>query len=253
MYMRETERLIHFDRLRERLLVAGIAPRHVRRTLAELRDHYEDAVRDEQQRGKDAVSAEQAAWTRLGDEDDIAASIIARPELRSLPARYPRLVFGAGPVLLWIGATFVTLLALALIVITLQSANIVQAGSADPQWFRTFAEATCFVYARLLPPLIGLMMVAVAVRQRLITPALVIGAVIVAVVAGFTDITVSWPMADRAGELRISNWLPGLAMITDTAGAPTATQIRDGMTLAALNAAVMLLPYLLWRRRQGLT
>ena len=36
-----------FDRLTERLLTAGIAPRHVRRYARELSDHYDDLVREE--------------------------------------------------------------------------------------------------------------------------------------------------------------------------------------------------------------
>ena len=36
-----------FDRLAERLLHAGIAPRHVRRYTRELSDHFDDLVRVE--------------------------------------------------------------------------------------------------------------------------------------------------------------------------------------------------------------
>ena len=36
-----------FERLSERLLHAGIAPRHVRRYVRELGDHFDDLVREE--------------------------------------------------------------------------------------------------------------------------------------------------------------------------------------------------------------
>ena len=60
----QREHLINPARLKERLLKAGVAPRHVRRTLAELQDHYDDAVREESQKGADAITAEQNAWAR---------------------------------------------------------------------------------------------------------------------------------------------------------------------------------------------
>ena len=43
-----------FETLGERLLRSGIAPRHVRRYLRELRDHYDDAVQGELQKGATA-------------------------------------------------------------------------------------------------------------------------------------------------------------------------------------------------------
>ena len=40
-----------FEILSSTLLRAGIAPRHVHRYVAELRDHFEDLVRDEMTKG----------------------------------------------------------------------------------------------------------------------------------------------------------------------------------------------------------
>ena len=89
-----------FPRLSERLLRAGIAPRHVRRTVRELSDHYDDLLRAEKESGAASELAQSRARARLGNEDDLAAAMLSRPELRSLTARFPWAVFGLGPVLL---------------------------------------------------------------------------------------------------------------------------------------------------------
>ncbi|HEY5049148.1 MAG TPA: hypothetical protein VII49_14120 [Rhizomicrobium sp.] len=91
-----------FDELRERLLRAGIAPRHVRRYVGELRDHFDDLVREDLSKAMSRDAAETAARTRLGSEGDLAGVMLARPALRSLTARYPWAVFGVGPVVLLI-------------------------------------------------------------------------------------------------------------------------------------------------------
>jgi hypothetical protein len=243
MYLRDTERLIHFDRLRERLLVAGIAPRHVRRTLTELRDHYDDAVRDERERGKDAVAAEQAAWTRLGDEDIVAASVIARPELRSLPARYPKLIFGAGPVLLWIIAVIGTLLKLTLIVEIGRALDLLPPAhtALDPQWLQIAAPIACCFYARVLPVVFGLTMAYVAIRQRFETRWFVVGAALAALVGGFSDIHTKFAqVVGEKGELFISF-------------AADKSQFGAALTITALEFALIVTPYIVWRKRAALT
>jgi hypothetical protein len=89
-----------FDRLSERLLRAGIAPRHVRRYRQELSDHFDDLTREEMESGAGRELAQTRALSRLGNEDNLAAAMLSRPELRAFMARYPWAVFGLGPMLL---------------------------------------------------------------------------------------------------------------------------------------------------------
>ena len=84
--------------LRERLLRAGVAPRHVRRYLRELADHFADVCAEEEALGKSKTEAEAAALERLGSSEQLAQAMIAKPELRAWSARAPWAVFGAGPV-----------------------------------------------------------------------------------------------------------------------------------------------------------
>ena len=248
------EQVIDFDRLRERLLQGGIAPRHVRRTIAEIRDHFEDGLRDEQAKGLNAVTAAQAAWKRLGDEDTLARSILARTELHSLPARYPRSVLGAGPLLLWLGAIVVTMLAIGLLENILRAAGLMPPPGPDPLWLYGPFSAVLFFYFRLLPLIIGLAMVVAAIRQRLTLWAPIMGAGLVSIFAGttHTQLTFSTKVGER-GELEIGNpLLAALAIFSDAFGTATAAEIYQGLGIAALNLAIILTPYLIWLKRYRL-
>ncbi|HEX4104819.1 MAG TPA: hypothetical protein VHX92_01180, partial [Rhizomicrobium sp.] len=89
-----------FERLSERLLAAGIAPRHVRRYVRELRDHFDDVMREEKAGGASRELAETRALSRLGNDEDLAQAMLSKPELRSLTARFPWAVFGIGPIVM---------------------------------------------------------------------------------------------------------------------------------------------------------
>src|ERR1700753_2895211 len=88
------------QRLSERLLSAGIAPRHVRRYVRELSDHFDDLMREEIANGAGRQLAETCALSRLGNDDALAEAMLSRPELRSLTSRFPWAVFGLGPIVL---------------------------------------------------------------------------------------------------------------------------------------------------------
>jgi len=88
------------DTLREKLLRAGMAPRHVRAYLGELSQHFDDLMRAEVSSGQSNEAAFTRACARLGSEDELTAAMLARPELRSISARFPWAVFGIAPAIL---------------------------------------------------------------------------------------------------------------------------------------------------------
>lgn len=87
--------LQQFESLRERLLRAGVAPRHVRRFLRELHDHYEDALRVELTKFSDPSAARNAAWARLGTEESLAQGMPAA--IAAALHRQPRSQRSDGP------------------------------------------------------------------------------------------------------------------------------------------------------------
>ena len=86
-----------FDELRERLLRAGIAPRHVRRYLAELTDHLADLRAEEDRPGRGPAEIEEAAMARLGSMDHLAKAMIDQRHFQSWCARAPWATFSLAP------------------------------------------------------------------------------------------------------------------------------------------------------------
>lgn len=165
-----------FDELRERLLRAGIAPRHVRRYLAELRDHLDDLVREEIAGGATPNAAEEAAQARIGSDDALTAVMLARPGLRSVTARFPWVVFGFGPVLM---------LALVVVAAILIEGGIVLWGPEIPRWSVDWAsfsfDALNWAVTYSAPLGIAALLVLVGVRQRSREAWIVTGAAIVCI------------------------------------------------------------------------
>lgn len=76
---------------------AGIAPRHVRRAVAELEDHYADLVDAAIADGYGRDNAEQMSLSRLGDLADISRAYLAQPQLRCWAHRWPRVAIAVYP------------------------------------------------------------------------------------------------------------------------------------------------------------
>ena len=81
-----------------------MSPAYISRLLAELDDHYADLEREERATGREPVVAAVEALRRLGQQDAIAAEVLAKPELRSWPERWPWIVSLLRPVLLLLPA-----------------------------------------------------------------------------------------------------------------------------------------------------
>src|SRR5438552_2322388 len=85
------------NELRERLLRAGVAPRHVRRYLAELADHLADLRAEEERAGRSRADAESAALARLGGVDNLAKAMIEQRQFQSWCVRAPWAMFCLAP------------------------------------------------------------------------------------------------------------------------------------------------------------
>lgn len=105
-----------FSNLAHRLLKGGVAPKHVRRTISELSDHFADIKAEALLRGLSETEATQEATKRIGSQEAIVADILAKPELKSWAARWPWAVFTLGPVLL--GISFLVAVLLLFVSIT---------------------------------------------------------------------------------------------------------------------------------------
>jgi len=222
-----------FDALADRLLRGGVADRHVRRLIGELKDHHEDARRAELRAGVGEADAEAAAWARLGDPDQLAESVLARPELRALSARYPRLWGGVAPLALWLGLVIAATTFMVGIICGLREVGLVpQGGSPLLAPLQAPADVFFFLLIRVAPVIIGAALLAGALRQRskLVWP--MIGLVITAVAGGGADAGATFSLVqDVPSSLRLG---VGLA--------------RENSAQVAVMFVLMLAPFLVRRR-----
>lgn len=227
-----------FESLRERLLCAGVAPRHVRRFLGELRDHYEDALRAELARGADLTAAGETAWARLGSEESLVQSVIDRPELRSTAARFPALVFGLAPVLVWL-ATAIGIGAVLGALSTGQHAD-------TPARPVVAVYVLWLVYVRLAPILLGMAALDSAARRRLSWRWPVAGAAVIDALAG------TCTLALLPGRVYVNSaLLPWLLPFSSSIGPKDVTALAEGLLRAASMLVLSLMLHGIIRRVRG--
>jgi hypothetical protein len=156
---------MRFENLRETLLKGGIAPRHVRRYLAELSEHLDDLIGQQRALGYDGEDAAVRARALLGEDRELTAAMLEQKSLRSLPARAPWLVFGLLPPVAGIVAGFIAISPLVLIANLLHLVS--PGGIQAPEWYRSLAFAITGAGNVTLGPLLALAFAALAFRQRM--------------------------------------------------------------------------------------
>lgn len=221
--------------LRERLLRAGVAPRHVRRYLTELREHWADLTAEEERAGLSRSAAEAQALARLGRPDDLARTVIERPELRSWTARAPWAVLSAGP-LLGLAAGW----AIALLILWTGWTWFLQ-GVPSPFSHRLHGfSIVYFGVGRMLyywsPLLAGWSMILLAGRQRMrsVWP-VILGSLAVAVLGAMGSVDVRQPtIPGRAGDVGIRFF-------------PPPPELAGHAAVALLLFSLIAIPWLLWR------
>jgi hypothetical protein len=235
-------RELDFQSLRETLLRGGVAPKHVRRTIAELRDHHTDLFSEALSKGSSFEDAESEASTRLGDVNVVAAEVLARPELRSWTHRWPWLAYCATPTLV-LGASFVSVLFLLGFsdAVRMDRDTFTERwGSPDSPW--SIAGAIRLFYSFGLPVLVAGTCCVAAVQRRVPLRWPLIGVITAAIVGGATQFNVIWPHGPEvAGSLSASISVPPFP-------GSGGTVLR-----AVATCALTLAPLLWWRKRVART
>jgi len=181
----------HFENLHDRLLRAGVAPRHVTRYLTELTEHLEDLIAEERLAGRDREAAERSALIRLGDTNTLAKKMIERKEFRSWSHRIPWAVYFLGPLAALIALNLLSLFLLVFII------EFYGSGSAHvpmlvPAWFSPVYTMITNFNLFLLPLLLGWVISFLAVRQKMKITWPILGLVVVAVFCGFQTSHIRW-------------------------------------------------------------
>jgi hypothetical protein len=178
-----------FHELRERLLQAGVAPRHVRRYVNELADHLTDLRTEEERSGRNPEAAKSAAVKRLGEMDALAQAMIERRNVKAWSARAPWAVFSVAPVALLAAAYFIALF------ILWSGWKLFLPGTTAPFVQVDGFSMLYFGVGRLIyfsaPILIGWGIGFIAVRQRLSPRWPAVGWVLMAWIGGSANVRAS--------------------------------------------------------------
>jgi predicted anti-sigma-YlaC factor YlaD len=225
--------------LRERLLQAGIAPRHVRRYLAELDDHVTDLTAAKQAAGHSPADAEQAAFSRLGTPEDLALAMTQHRRFHSWCTRAPWAVFGLAPLLLLIASWCVTVLMLWLgwkLFLPTAATPFGRHPGAHARFdlgHLYFQANHAFYY--LVPIVLGWSIGLIAARQRVKAWWPIASLILIAVIGGAAQVH-----ANRfpGGQMSIG---VGLDIV------PSLLGNLNRILQAVVILAVTLLPYLIWR------
>jgi hypothetical protein len=222
-----------FDELRERLLRDGIAPRRVRRYIAELEDHLNELRAQE--------GSEAAALARLGTAEGLAKPMLDRREFRSWTARAPWAVMVLGPTLTMIVTGYALWFGVVQLMLFYRGITPLP-DRVFPMPLQNFVHVAAAFTALILPLMIGWAAAGIAIRQRLRPLWPLIGLVLFAVISGTFGIEFRFAKTpDELNELTFGfSWLTQEAL-----GNLYPLDISPVRWIA--NVALLIGPYLAWR------
>jgi hypothetical protein len=225
------------ENLRDKLLRAGVAPRHVSRYLDELSEHLEDLVAAEERAGHERESAQQLALARLGEPDDLAKAMIAKKRFRSWTSRAPWAVFLLAPFLVVVCGLILTGLLMVSLARTVQPTYVLVA-----DWYGSFIALIAGFNECVLPLLLGWAMTTVAVKQRMRPMWPILGFLMVAILCGSQSYQINWLHAPN----QFSN--VGITTPFFRFGPPWA--VVGAVMRVLINFVTMAALYKVWSRRR---
>jgi hypothetical protein len=230
-----------FHELRERLLQAGVAPRHVRRYLTELTEHLADLTAEERRAGRSRADAESAALIRLGGMDDLSKAMTEQRHFQSWCVRAPWATFGLAPLLFLAVAWFVALLILwSGWKMFLPGADTPFGGhriSGIANWYFQAGKALYFSG----PIFVGWGVGLIAARQRFKAVWPAVGLVLIALMGATVQV--------HAGRTAVPGGLGHIRM--DFALGTSAQSIPEALFHTLVIFSLAVLPYLIWRLRRA--
>lgn len=231
-----------FHELQERLLRAGVAPRHVKRYLAELADHLADLKAEEKGTERSREEAESSALARLGSMEDLANAMTMQRQFQAWCMRAPWAFFSLGPLFYlacaWMAAIFI-----------LWSGWRMFLPEVDtPFGVREFGFANLyFQLGRAIyftaPLFVGWGIVLIAARQRLKALWPPVGLLLNAWLSGTAQI--------HASLTGVPGGLGHISMSFALGTAPM--EVTDRVVHAVVILTLTALPYFLWKVQQAHT
>jgi hypothetical protein len=230
-----------FHELRERLLNAGVAPRHVQRYLKELADHFADLRAEEVRAGRGRAEAESAALGRLGSIDDLSKAMIEQRHFQSWCARAPWAAFGLAPL------SFLAMAYLIACFILWSGWKLFLPGADTPfgtpipiySFQNIYFQIGRFIYFTS-PVLIGWVIGLAAARQRLSMAWPTLSLVLIAWMGGTAHI--------QASRTAVAGGFGHISMNFFRLGS-SGQSVSEAIFHSLIIFTVALLPYMIWRLR----
>lgn len=188
-----------FENVHERLLRAGVAPRHVRRYERELTEHLDDLIAMQKARGYDGEDAYLRARALLGPDEELTQAMLNRRQFRSFSARVPWLVFGVAPLFVIAGL----LTGVGFTMVGLWHFGLAGHVSSSARWLNEILQLWCSMVTVTTGPLAATFFMILALRQRLPLRWPVVAVLIVAVLTAFMTFVVKLPLPHKAGEISV--------------------------------------------------
>ena len=156
-------RPIESNRLKKRLLHAGVAPKYAQRMVQELSSHFEELVNNEKQLGRTLEEARTVALLSLGDEDVILQETRTKKELLSWSRRFPKSTFFVLPIFAYFA---ITLFTLTFGIEGVEKLFRIDIYSNWPDWHFQYSIAQMFFIEYMLAPLLSFLFLLLAIRRN---------------------------------------------------------------------------------------
>jgi hypothetical protein len=168
------------ENVRLQLLRAGISPGQVNRYVRELRDHLSDLIARERAGGLSASDAEAKAQALLGTDTQLVQAMLDRGPPRALAAKAPWATFGILPLVIYI----VTTALLARLSFAFLSPYSALPAADIPGSIRTIGTTLSLFGSYAIGPLLAVVCILIALRQRLSSRWVWTGLALIALASG---------------------------------------------------------------------
>ncbi|NQV69771.1 MAG: hypothetical protein HQ498_07070 [Pseudohongiella sp.] len=196
---------LNLQRMKIELIRGGVAPKFVKRTLAELDSHYRDLKSQAIADGFSATQAREKANADIGDEKILMREILHKPELKSWLWRYPKSIFVLSPVLILILSLITSGAIIFIVDYFLADFSGMSPGTEFPLWVKVLVEILSIFNFYLLTPILAVGMILIAKQRMIQLHWPIIGIVLLMFIGSGGSYELNWPTPLEQGNL-IVNW-----------------------------------------------
>jgi hypothetical protein len=154
------------------MIAGGVDPKYVKRTVQELRDHFDDLKGNMIRNGYSEAEANLEAEEKIGNLHDIAVEATNKKELKSWVSLHPKTTFLLGPPLGFF-LVIASLIAVIFVIVTISESTGQVFRYPYPLLFVAFMKTLVFFYMYVMHSLLALFFVYLS-RDRAVPAKLVI-------------------------------------------------------------------------------